>query len=677
MIPIGANDDDDGDLSSHEYIDASCTHCNQDFRIRSLRGSADPIIKKLKLTGAGYCPLHIRLCRLCFKNDYDASNDHMVCAKCFEGSECDDRSDEDEENCEIGVDIDDELSGSEGVPSEVESLGEYETILEAAEEVEAGGVGDFFRHRIENNESKDYITGNVLRDQNDCAESIVSVVDPKENETVHEKEVVEEVEEEAEVDDKDEEEVMALNNGGGEGDSSGMYAHMHNPSPVLNNVCQALCSAFMHSSGSLEANGDGGSTNGEPIDKSCKIIAEGLKIGADDVLLDIGSGGGLTIARLQAISNCKIAVGVEVESIRHSIAVNFNLHLMENFKNQDFRVAFLNEDIRVFRTLNGFTRVYMFDKVFTSQLMMEIASIFNESKTVQYLASSQNMQNMIKFNFNVELMGESEGSLLARGGNMSHKFYFYLSKSYDPAFISYSPNFVEPKFHESFNIARERHLRLDDAMNQVNAFHKSARGLRESQVRKILNEPSLATDNESSVISAKKLFDILNNEKGPSIINGVMLIPSLPSRSCIKYNERALSEMGKSEMDAISLRQSKKAYFVPSFDGKEDGKILVGLVHDQTLTGNVPSYVGVVYNISTQKLERKSLQEWGDIFDYENSMPFDIENIFSVFFRYGKISVSQCIINRLIIIISFLISGVSELLSSSKFVGECGNRIRQ
>ena len=187
-----------------------------------------------------------------------------------------------------------------------------------------------------------------------------------------------------------------------------------------------LVRIFNKSNGSLGSDENGGSTNGEIKDKPCENIVKGLQLNSNDVLLDIGSGSGLTLTRLSALSNCKISIGVEIESQRYDFAMNFHKHLLENQPDRDFRLAFYNADITSLSSFDGFSKIYMYDPVFLSEDLRKIGKIFNKSKSVLHNASTKNLTD---YGFNVELFA-SLGNQGARGSRMSHTFYIFKSLHY-------------------------------------------------------------------------------------------------------------------------------------------------------------------------------------------------------------------------------------------------------
>jgi len=384
------------------------------------------------------------------------------------------------------------------------------------------------------------------------------------------------------------------------------------------NICKILCSAFEQSSGKLSANGNGGSTNGEMGDKGCRIIADLLAINTSDIILDIGSGGGLTLTRMQAISKCNLAVGVEVEHMRHILAVNFSKYLMDTIPDSDFRVCFLNEDINAsfFSNFDGFSKIFMYDAAFPPETLLGIAERFNASTTVEYLAST--CCNLAEFNFDVDYVRKTN-SLMARGGEMSHSFYLYKSKHYRTT-IPLSE--INSRFSEAFEIAESRPRRTHSVSMQMHAFEKSEKPLRSSRVAAILKEKK-----KEKGEAASKLFNDL--KKNNYQVGDVTYGSAFKTKAYEFFNQRALVSAGRSEMDAISSMSLKKSLIAPSFDGNElDGCILVALIYDNREGGK--RYEGILYKIATEEFESASVSQLFDRFDHENSMPFDLKDIMKV-----------------------------------------------
>ena len=80
--------------------------------------------------------------------------------------------------------------------------------------------------------------------------------------------------------------------------------------PDNNAIQKTILSLYNNSHGGLGSDGSSGSTNGELKNASCVAIAAGLlELGSLDVVLDIGSGSGVTLTKMVANSKCKSGIG--------------------------------------------------------------------------------------------------------------------------------------------------------------------------------------------------------------------------------------------------------------------------------------------------------------------------------------------------------------------------------
>ena len=75
--------------------------------------------------------------------------------------------------------------------------------------------------------------------------------------------------------------------------------------------------------------------------------------------------------------------------------------LMESEFGINIPVTYINEDVKVFKSFNGMTKIFMYDKAFNDDLLRAIAVIFNQSHGIQYIASST--KDLHTYGFEVEL----------------------------------------------------------------------------------------------------------------------------------------------------------------------------------------------------------------------------------------------------------------------------------
>lgn len=346
-------------------------------------------------------------------------------------------------------------------------------------------------------------------------------------------------------------------------------------------------------------------------------------------MLDIGSGGGLTLSKLAAISKCRAAVGVEVETSRHIISSQFNRYLLTKNCDLDIPIWYVNDDIKNFPNFNGFTKIYMYDAVFTPDVMEAIAASFNASSSVKMIASTKHLPS---YGFEVDFI-ENLGSVTARGGNMSHTFYVYESKRYSPEWLLNSDVPIK-KVSESIDIAVYKEKRFNQTESLIYANQNSEKSLRPAQVHKALNvKPN---DGNSSML----LFDLLSG-KASAVINQTLFTLSRTaiarkSSTYELFNVKELGLVGRSEASAATHKPSKSAVIVPSYDGKEDGRILVGIITDNCRGDKSTKYIACLYDTGKETFCEVVLTSVMSMFDHDNSFPpgVDLEAILKVFRIY-------------------------------------------
>lgn len=336
-------------------------------------------------------------------------------------------------------------------------------------------------------------------------------------------------------------------------------------------------------------------------------------------MLDIGSGGGLTLSKLAALSKCISAVGVEVESQRHIISCHYNRYLMTTNCDMNIPIWYVNDDIKIFPNFNGFSKIYMYDPVFTPDVMTAIAISFNASASVKMIASTR---DLLSFGFDVNLV-DNVGSLQARGGKMSHTFYIYESKRYSPEWILTISDIPVKKIVESIDIASSKEKRFkqnESFLYSVGHFEKSPRL---SQLKKVLND--------KVEVDSPQLFYKLNGQKS-STINHTLFTLCSCTRDYELFNVKELAEVGRSEASAATHKPSKTAVIVPSYDGKENGRILTSIIVDNCKKNNT-KYIACVYDTVDKSFNEISLSSAMPIFDHENSFPpgVHLEDVLKVF----------------------------------------------
>ena len=81
---------------------------------------------------------------------------------------------------------------------------------------------------------------------------------------------------------------------------------------------------------------------------------------------------------------------------RHNIAVNFNKTIIEKYE-KHIPIGFIHDDIISFDSLNGVSKIYMYDKVFDPDLMEKISMIINNTCTIQLIATTRNLVDVTNY----------------------------------------------------------------------------------------------------------------------------------------------------------------------------------------------------------------------------------------------------------------------------------------
>jgi hypothetical protein len=367
--------------------------------------------------------------------------------------------------------------------------------------------------------------------------------------------------------------------------------------------------------GGLGSDGSGGSTNGESSLAGCKIIVEALKLNSSDVLMDVGSSGGLTLAWLNALSGCRASIGIEVELLRYQVAEAFNLRLMNSQPQFDSRIVFYNADITNFSRLSGVTKLFMYDKVFNPDTMFSIGETVNRTESIQYIVSTK---NLVSFNFNVRLVCNM-GCLSARGGKMSHTFYLYEHENYEPNSDAWK---ITRHMKGLIELASDKEQRLKRLEKHVGA---------------VLNRERLTRSNNTIIIAdsacrndytkaGNELFHLLKT-KSP-VVKKILYQQSNKSKYYVDYNE---SLVGTLEWDVQALVCMKKelAIIAPCWDGNDEGKMLIKLTRRNRRNN---SYTALIYDLLTKDIYETAVKDVFDQFNYEIDLPphIDIKSLIDV-----------------------------------------------
>lgn len=383
--------------------------------------------------------------------------------------------------------------------------------------------------------------------------------------------------------------------------------------------CHKIGSAYRQSHGHLGSDGSGGSINGELTPAACKRICLALQLNSNDRVLDLGSGGGKSLALLVGLSAAKCGVGIECEVIRHSVATNFNKYIMTNLNAFDIPVMFLHDDINNFSDVNGITKVYMFDKAFTTELLYKIIDILNATTSIECIVSTRPF--LMEIGLNCDGV-QNIGSLASSGGS-THVFYVYKLKHYDV-----TCNILNPLLRKVFVSVADRESRLTEATDYMNVLHHTDEFLRATAITKILNERK-PSRNPSEMLY-DELLKVVNINDEATIQDKVYKITSEPTKAYKRFNEQQCTDFCI-QMDAVAHKSMKSALIAPSFDGSPDGngKVLVAIVYKAT--NSTGTYHGIVYDIDSKAWSKPLVKDLFRTFSHTHSPPrFDITDILVV-----------------------------------------------
>jgi hypothetical protein len=176
--------------------------------------------------------------------------------------------------------------------------------------------------------------------------------------------------------------------------------HVHTPAVKLRNqpnceyiLLRSLYGTLDTSNGNLGGNATFGPTYGEltifAMYKVIRWLINFCYLSRESVFVDVGSGLGKPCLQACVIAEVKRCFGIEVESIRHDLAIhNLNAALKKHPEVfQKKRIMLLKRDITDFESLSPCTHIYSFDAVFPEEVMKKYAACFNATKSAQYLVS--------------------------------------------------------------------------------------------------------------------------------------------------------------------------------------------------------------------------------------------------------------------------------------------------
>lgn len=190
--------------------------------------------------------------------------------------------------------------------------------------------------------------------------------------------------------------------------------------------------------GSIGGNGHGGAIYGEITEGSMQKIIELMmvhtKLGPSSRFLDVGCGLGKPNVHVALYPGVEMSYGVEMESVRWWLGMNnLDAVLGSAAKDKDgknVRCMMAHADITEARTFDPFTHVYMFDIGFPPELLYTLASMFNTSRTSEFLICYHSPRLMIdEYGFEIKLLAQKQTSMF--GSSESHMCYLYRRQEHD------------------------------------------------------------------------------------------------------------------------------------------------------------------------------------------------------------------------------------------------------
>jgi hypothetical protein len=202
--------------------------------------------------------------------------------------------------------------------------------------------------------------------------------------------------------------------------------------------------------GTLGGNGTTGAIYGEltmgSMQRVINLMVEKCELNDQSRFIDVGSGLGKPNLHAAQDPQCRLSVGVELETIRWQLSM-YNLKCLlpectrgkeKNEKSSDITkdtpllsgVNFMVGDIDEADYTDPFTHIYMYDLGFPPPLQQSIANKFNNSQYAQYLISYRPPRRVIdEYGYDVEFVDQITTSMHGSGENHMAYFYRRLSKA--------------------------------------------------------------------------------------------------------------------------------------------------------------------------------------------------------------------------------------------------------
>ena len=328
---------------------------------------------------------------------------------------------------------------------------------------------------------------------------------------------------------------------------------LHHDKSTYKDLCKIIkktCKEFR----SLSDGHHGSSTNGELSDKSCHSIVSHLNVTEDDVFMDIGSGSGVTLLRIAAISKCRAAIGIEIEPARHRLAMlsHFGLASTDQLS---LNVTFDNDDILNFQNFNGVTKIFMFSAVFVPELMDKLSLIFNCTSGIITIACNHDLK---AYGYNVDYVKKTE-TLGSFCGKINYQFHIF-QKNDSVGCASLSESVGIRSIQDIISVA------VDEDMRKKKASDYHSNFLASNLTTKVYKS------NQSFPAQSLELFTLLTSGgrcSDPVVkLNGKDYVGK-KSRKVIYFNRVELAKSNFFTCEAICKTNKSKgrALIVPSFNG--------------------------------------------------------------------------------------------------------------
>jgi len=230
--------------------------------------------------------------------------------------------------------------------------------------------------------------------------------------------------------------------------------------------------------GSLGGNAYFGAIYGEATMNCMKQVIEIMKehcnFSGSSSFIDIGSGLGKPCFHVAQDPGVKISYGIELEEIRHNLAVHNMRHILQytetNHGSKHGNVFLQHGDIQNATTLDPFTHIYMFDVGFPPLTLLKIAEIFNRSQAPFLICYHSPKLVIEEYGFNVQFVTKYQVSLHGSGERHTGYVYSHSSKT----IRDFDNSIIDPLFQEGVKMIQSNDPgKLIDYFNAQNQAYLS------------------------------------------------------------------------------------------------------------------------------------------------------------------------------------------------------------